>query len=125
MIQTFGPFCTPAREERRPSTIAASITVLLACRPAPLAPAPEARATLASGAPAPHPAPASLPNIGEALSCGRNPKHEEVSALPDGFERHVIDRQQFPDAICNNGSPAALYYRRYAGAQNENRRFTA
>lgn len=51
--------------------------------------------------------------IGEAFDCGRA---TNVGGLSEGsgatfLERHVLDTTVFPDALCNDGSPAIFYFR--------------
>jgi hypothetical protein len=62
---------------------------------------------------------ARVPSIAEALDCGSGP--------PSGpgdrgeLQRHDLDIDTFPDALCNDGSAAVLYYRPYEGEANRNR----
>jgi hypothetical protein len=79
-------------------------------------------------APGPHPLRRHLrgerPSSGDAdiattLVCG-----PAVPVGPGGqaeFQRHVLDVAAFPDALCNDGTPAALFFRPYAGAANRNK----
>lgn len=71
------------------------------------------------GAPTPDAPPiATAPTIND-VECGTLP--------PDGpgtvaeFQKHVLDPAIFPDALCNDGKPAALYFRPYNGAANRNK----
>jgi hypothetical protein len=58
--------------------------------------------------------------IGEALACR---SEGGVGGLAPGtdLQRHTIDLAQFPEARCNDGTPAVLYYRPYEGAENRDR----
>lgn len=65
---------------------------------------------------------ASPPNISEALNCGMGsngagPGPNNANSL----QRSVIDTRAFPDALCNDGSPAAIFFRPYQGEANRNR----
>lgn len=67
-------------------------------------------------------APATAPNIQAALDCGRGgggtgPGPNQA----DSMQRAEINVGTFPDAICNDGSPAAIYFRPYRGEANRNR----
>lgn len=64
--------------------------------------------------------PASVPLIGEVLTCG---KRAEAGGVPRGpeLERHTVDVARFPDALCNDGSTAVFYFRPYAGEANRDR----
>jgi hypothetical protein len=42
-------------------------------------------------------------------------------AGPAEFQRHVLDVAVFPDALCNDGTPATLFFRPYVGAANRNK----
>lgn len=64
----------------------------------------------------------SAPNIRTALDCGRGmggsgPGPNNAEAM----QRYQVDTAAFPDAICNDGSPAAIYFRPYRGEANRNR----
>lgn len=64
--------------------------------------------------------PATVPLIGEALSCGAR---AEVGGVPRGEDlvRHTLDVASFPDALCNDGSTAVFYYRPYEGEANRDK----
>jgi hypothetical protein len=64
----------------------------------------------------------AAPNISVALDCGRGMGGSGPGpANADSLQRAVIDTRAFPDAICNDGSPAAIYFRPYRGEANRNR----
>lgn len=56
-------------------------------------------------------------NIGDVLGC-TPPLGVNGTANPGELQLHVVDTVQFPDALCNDGSPAILYYRPARGAAN-------
>lgn len=58
-------------------------------------------------------------DIADTLQCGPNPPVGPGDAAE--LQRAVIDTTVFPDALCNDGSPAVIYYRPYSGAQNRNK----
>ncbi|MFO0619217.1 MAG: pectin acetylesterase-family hydrolase [Polyangiaceae bacterium] len=62
----------------------------------------------------------SLPTVGEALSCG---VADPVGGMAKGkdLERHDLDLTVFPDALCNDGTGAVIYFRPFTGAANKNR----
>lgn len=63
------------------------------------------------------------PTIEDALSCrvpARGPSGQAGTSTP-GLQRHDIDIALFPRAICNDGSPAVLFFRPYEGEVNRNR----
>ncbi|MBI5512716.1 MAG: hypothetical protein HY909_03055 [Deltaproteobacteria bacterium] len=65
---------------------------------------------------------AAPPNISAALDCGRGgggsgPGPNNANSL----QRMEIDVRAFPDALCNDGSPAVIYFRPYRGEANRNR----
>ena len=67
-------------------------------------------------------APATAPNIQTALDCGRGGGGTGPGPnQPDSMQRAEINTGTFPDAICNDGSPAAIYFRPYRGEANRNR----
>lgn len=59
-------------------------------------------------------------NIESALSCG-TPQRLTGVAQNGELQAIELDRAQFPDALCNDGTPPVLYYRPAVGAQNRNR----
>lgn len=64
----------------------------------------------------------AAPNISVALDCGRGGAATGPGpADADAMQRAVIDVAAFPDALCNDGSPAVIYFRPYRGEANRNR----
>lgn len=62
------------------------------------------------------------PNISVALDCGRGANGTGAGPdRADSMQRALIDTGVFPDAICNDGSPAAIYFRPFRGEANRNR----
>ena len=63
------------------------------------------------------------PLISEALDCGTLASAGGLveGNLPAVLRRHSIDLVKFPDAQCNDGSGAVMYFRPFAGAANQNR----
>ncbi|MEZ4338821.1 MAG: pectin acetylesterase-family hydrolase, partial [Sandaracinaceae bacterium] len=59
-------------------------------------------------------------NIREALGCA-SPNPVQGSTRPGSLELHEVDTTTFPDALCNDGTPAVLYFRPYRGEANRNR----
>lgn len=61
-----------------------------------------------------------VPMIGEVLACGRV---GQAGGLNDGGElqRYDFDGAEYPDALCNDGTPAFLYFRPAAAAAARNR----
>jgi hypothetical protein len=59
------------------------------------------------------------PNIAEALDCGAAPPAGPGTSRD--LQRHEIDTKVFPDALCNNGDPAVIHFRPYAGEANRNK----
>ncbi|MBM3739842.1 MAG: hypothetical protein FJW39_29105 [Acidobacteria bacterium] len=55
-----------------------------------------------------------VPLISTALNCGRA---GTAGSLPDGtdLQRHDIDLAQYPNAMCNDGTGAAFYFRPHNG----------
>ena len=71
---------------------------------------------------APADAASSAPNISAALDCGRGAGAMGPGpSNADSLQRAQIDTTAFPDAICNDGSPAVIYFRPYRGEANRNR----
>jgi hypothetical protein len=64
--------------------------------------------------------PAAEANIREVLDCG-DPVPVGGMATPGELELHQIDTAEFPDALCNDGTAAVLYYRPYRGEANRNK----
>jgi hypothetical protein len=73
----------------------------------------------ASDTAAPDVAEAGLPNISEVLDCGREPGSGAGNS--NELQRYQVDTTLFPDAICNDGSAAVLYFRPYVGEANRDR----
>lgn len=89
------------------------------------APGIDAPADLDAGLDAPPDVPgmdggASTANIEDALHCGTPFPVGGVGRMGE-LELHQIDTAAFPDALCNDGSAAILYYRPYRGEANRNR----
>ena len=79
------------------------------------------RTVTADAAVAPDAGPAP-PNLSVALDCGRGAVGTGAGPdRADSLQRAVIDTGAFPDAICNDGSPAAIYFRPFRGEANRNR----
>ena len=62
---------------------------------------------------------APLPNISEALDCGAGPGDGPGNAQE--LQRHFLDLERFPDALCNDGSNAVFFFRPYVGEENKDR----
>ncbi len=60
------------------------------------------------------------PMIGSALSCGKPATAGNLRPGGD-LQRHQLDAARFPEARCNDGTPAVLYYRPFEGEENRNR----
>ena len=60
-------------------------------------------------------------DIGQVLEGCTAPLGVNGRANPNEMELHVVDTERFPDALCNDGSPAILYYRPHRGAANKDR----
>jgi hypothetical protein len=80
---------------------------------------PRPDAELPDASPPPD-APAEVPMISDVLTCG---VAGTAGGLSDGTElqRHDYDLNAFPDALCNDGTTAVMYYRPFSGAANEQR----
>ena len=61
----------------------------------------------------------AMANIADVVQCG--PAPVAGPGLTTEFQRHVLDSAVFPDALCNDGTPATLYFRPYSGAANRNK----
>ncbi|MFO0550936.1 MAG: pectin acetylesterase-family hydrolase [Polyangiaceae bacterium] len=61
-----------------------------------------------------------VPLIGDVLPCG---VEGTIGGMAKGtdLQRHDLDLDVFPDALCNDGTGAVIYYRPYEGAANKNR----
>lgn len=59
-------------------------------------------------------------NIREALACG-TPQALTGTAMPGELQAIEVDQAQFPDAVCNDGTPPVIYYRPYRGEANRNK----
>lgn len=57
--------------------------------------------------------------ISDVLSCGQQ---GTAGGLANGtvMQRVDLDNAAFPDALCNDGSPAIIYFRPFSGAANRN-----
>jgi hypothetical protein len=58
--------------------------------------------------------------ISQVLSCGKEGTIGGLGAGAD-MQRFSVDTKRFPDAICNDGSPAIFYYGRYTGEADRNK----
>jgi len=80
--------------------------------------------TSAAGSPTPAVSPVALkPSIQDALSC-RVPAKGDPGASgvsTAALQRQDIDTKLFPNAVCNDGSPAVLYFRPYEGEANRDK----
>jgi hypothetical protein len=63
--------------------------------------------------------PSDNADIATTLLCG--PTLPAGPGGPAEFQRHVVDVAAFPDALCNDGTPATLFFRPYIGAPNRNK----
>ncbi len=59
------------------------------------------------------------PSIADALSCRVPPVRKDTEGTGGQLQRY--DLTAFPAASCNDGSPAVLYFRPYAGEANKDR----
>lgn len=57
-------------------------------------------------------------DIATTLQCGPTPA---TPPLQMDMQKAIIDTAKFPDALCNDGTPAVIYYRPYTGAANRNK----
>ncbi|MFN7926203.1 MAG: pectin acetylesterase-family hydrolase [Bryobacteraceae bacterium] len=64
--------------------------------------------------------PQRTPLIGTALSCGATGPTGGLGAGTD-LQRYDIDTNQYPYAMCNDGSKAIFYFRPFQGEANRNR----
>jgi hypothetical protein len=60
----------------------------------------------------------TAPNI-STVQCGPLPPTGPGNVAE--FQKHVLDMAVFPDAVCNDGTPAVIYFRPYSGAANRNK----
>jgi len=58
------------------------------------------------------------PNIAAVLDCGDT---IPGGAGPGELQRYALDTTAFPDAVCNDGTPATVYFRPYRGEANRDR----
>lgn len=65
----------------------------------------------------------AVPMIGDSLPCGKlGPAGGLAGAKSDVYlERHDFDPAVFPDALCNDGTPAFFYFRPYSGEENRDK----
>ena len=61
-----------------------------------------------------------VPLIGEVLTCGVAGTTGGMAPGAD-LQRYDLDLAVFPDALCNDGTGAVLYFRPYSGQANRNR----
>nr|MBP8298126.1 hypothetical protein [Burkholderiales bacterium] len=63
------------------------------------------------------------PLISEALDCGTLASAGGLAegSLPAILQRHALDLAKFPDAQCNDGTGAVMYFRPYTGAANQDK----
>ncbi|TNF27416.1 MAG: hypothetical protein EP329_19460 [Deltaproteobacteria bacterium] len=59
-------------------------------------------------------------NIEAALDCG-TPNRVFGQSAAGELQLHEMDTAAFPNALCNDGTPAVLYFRPYQGEANRNR----
>lgn len=64
-----------------------------------------------------------VPLLPEAVTCGQRGSAGGLGRAnqPSYLERHNIDTDVFPNALCNDGTGAFFYYRPYEGEENENK----
>jgi hypothetical protein len=74
---------------------------------------------LVPDAPGPDAGPSAAADIATVLDCGE-PLGVVGTAAPGELQLHSMDTTRFPDALCNDGTAAILYYRPYRGGP-ENR----
>ncbi|MCE9580119.1 MAG: pectinacetylesterase family protein [Deltaproteobacteria bacterium] len=58
-------------------------------------------------------------DIADTVQCGPNPPIGPGNT-PE-LQKYTLDPAVFPDALCNDGTPATLYFRPYVGAANRDR----
>ncbi len=63
-------------------------------------------------------APSESADIATTLQCGPTPA---VQPLQPDLQRAIIDTTKFPEALCNDGTAAVLFFRPYTGAANRNK----
>jgi hypothetical protein len=61
------------------------------------------------------------PSIEDALSCRVPANPPPPGPGNAAMQRHELDPERFPGTACNDGSPALLYFRPYAGEANRDR----
>lgn len=64
-----------------------------------------------------------VPLIGEVLDCGKKSSVGGLANSVDSWalQRYELDQQTFPDALCNDGTSAVIYFRPYSGDENKHR----
>ncbi|MCC7541842.1 MAG: hypothetical protein IT379_36825 [Deltaproteobacteria bacterium] len=64
--------------------------------------------------------PAAEADIREALACG-TPMGVHGMGRPGELQLQEMDNTRFPDAVCNDGTPAVMRFRPYRGEENRTR----
>ncbi len=119
----FAAACGGPSDDRATTATPSPAASVATAEPA-LSPGPGAT----SATPSPSPAPLATavvlkPTIEEALSCRvprSGPSGQAGQATP-ALQRHDLDTKRFPNAICNDGSPAMLFFRPYEGEANRDK----
>ncbi|MBI3649523.1 MAG: hypothetical protein HY231_00560 [Acidobacteria bacterium] len=68
----------------------------------------------------PNAIPQAVENIAKVLPCGKIGETEGVSPGADLF-RVNLDLRNFPNAVCNDGTPATMFVRRFSRKPNKNK----
>jgi len=63
---------------------------------------------------------AATPTIDKVLPCGKVGSAGGLGAGTD-LQRFTVDVRRFPEAVCNDGSPAVFYYGRYTKDEDRNK----
>jgi hypothetical protein len=63
----------------------------------------------------------TVPLIGQVLGCGKLGPAGGLGGGGTQFQRYNFDNTEFPDALCNDGTPALLYFRPAANLANRSR----